>query len=143
MCYKVIKDGTFIGVGTAGDLRRYQEKHGLLLICGIDKAEYIIIDDAMYHDSWFCPVKTDKYEYIDAEVTKIDEDEYNSLAEAIELGEEILSETESDSDESEGTINGEDGVQDAIDAVVNAKYSERLAALEDFCEKVKTLMGIE
>ena len=88
--YKVIKDGEFIGVGTNYELRRYQKKHGILIVSDENSAQYIQIGDVLYRDNWFKILTSDTISYETAEVGVIDEDEYQQLFKAIEKGEEIF-----------------------------------------------------
>lgn len=95
--YKLIRNGTFIGVGTSLDFRRYQAKHGILLCCDENDGEYIFCADALYHDEWMAPRKTDTIHYESAHVIEIDSTEYDTLYEAIETGDEIdIIETDSE-----------------------------------------------
>lgn len=126
--FRVDQDDIFIGIGTTLDLRKYQEKHRILLTSDEDDAEYIQIDETLYHDNWLNPIQTDRFEYQDADITAIETDVYEALAESIELGEEILSEIE---DESEDTDGSDDTAEDAVEAITKVGYLERLEALEE------------
>lgn len=86
--YKVIKDGKFIGIGTSQNLRKYQRKHKIPLVCDEKEVQYIQIEDKLYHDKWMIsePIK-DLYE--SASVIEIDKDEYESLKKASDSGKEI------------------------------------------------------
>ena len=126
--YKVTLEESLIGIGTENNLRRYQKKHNTLLICGIEDAEYIEIDGALYHDAWLETIKTDTVAYTDAEITAIEAETYEALAESIELGEEILSEIE---DETEDTEDTDTTAEDAVEAITKVGYLERLEALEE------------
>lgn len=87
--YKVIKDNEFIGIGTSYELRKYQLKHGILLVADDNTAQYIQIDDKLYRDNWFKVLTTNTIEYETANISVIDENEYQQLFEAIDTGEEI------------------------------------------------------
>lgn len=94
--YKIIKDGEFIGVGTSYELRRYQKKHGMLIVSDENSAQYIQIGNMLYRDNWFKALIFDTISYETAEVSVIEEDEYQQLLEAINKGEEISVLTEND-----------------------------------------------
>ena len=94
--YKIIKDGEFIGVGTSYELRRYQKKHGMLIVSDENSAQYIQIGNMLYRDNWFKALIFDTISYETAEVSVIEEDEYQQLLEAINKGEEISVLTETD-----------------------------------------------
>lgn len=87
--YKIINNDEFIGVGTSYDFRRYQLKHGILLVSDENSAQYIQINDRLYRDDWFAPIITDELEYDNAKIISIDKDEYDVLYKAVETGEEV------------------------------------------------------
>lgn len=87
--YKVIKDNEFVGIGTSYELRKYQLKHGILLVADDNTAQYIQINDRLYRDNWFKILTTDTIEYETASISVIEESEYQQLFEAIDKGEEI------------------------------------------------------
>lgn len=89
MYYKVIKDNIFVGVGTDTNLRRFQERNGILLFSEPDMAEYIDVNGVLYHNSLFWPVKTNTYAYVEADVYEIGEEEYNTLLPLCESGDPI------------------------------------------------------
>ena len=84
--FKIIKDKEFIGVGTTRDMRRFQKKHNVLLVCNENDAQYIQCNEVLYHAPWMEAVDGD---FILADVIRIEEDEYNCLVSAIESNEEI------------------------------------------------------
>lgn len=126
--FRVDQDDVFIGIGTTLDLRKYQEKHKILLTSTEDDAEYIQINEILYHDNWLNPIQTDRFEYQNADVTAIETDVYEALAESIELGEEILAEIE---DETGDADRVGDTAEDAVEAITKVGYLERLEALEE------------
>lgn len=87
--YKIIQDDTFVGVATSYDLRRFQQKHRILLTCEIDSAQYIQFNDILYRDNWFSPIITDSIYFEEATIIVIEKDEYDTLCEAMETGKEI------------------------------------------------------
>ena len=92
--YKVIKNKEFIGVGTTLNLRRFQKKHGIILICDETQVQYICIDCVLYHANWMWPETTDSVKYEIADVIRIEKDEYDLLLNAVEANEEIAIEEE-------------------------------------------------
>jgi hypothetical protein len=74
--YKLIKELEFIGISTTSDMRRFQEKHKLLLSCKEAKAQYIECNGALYHANWMLTVSTDAYEYETVSVVQIEKEEY-------------------------------------------------------------------
>ena len=92
--YKVIKDKEFIGVGTTLDLRRFQTKHQIMLICTESQVQYIQLNEVLYRANWMWPENTDSVKYEIADVIRIEKDEYDLLLNAIEKNEEIVIEEE-------------------------------------------------
>lgn len=88
--YKLIKDLEFIGISTTSDMRRFQEKHKLLLSCKEAKAQYIECNGALFHANWMLTVSTDIYEYEVVSVVQIEKEEYDILKESVESGEDIV-----------------------------------------------------
>lgn len=87
--YKLINDDVFIGIGTSYDLRKYQSKHNILLTSDEKSAQYIQINDELFRDDWFAPITTNLLNYSKAKIIVIEKDEYDTLFEAIEVGNEI------------------------------------------------------
>ena len=92
--YKVIKDKEFIGVGTTLNLRRFQNKHQIMLICSETQVQYIQLGDVLYRANWMWPETTDSVKYEIADVIRIEKDEYDLLLKAVETNEEIAIEEE-------------------------------------------------
>ena len=81
--YKLIDGKNFVGVVSQLDFRTYQHKHNVLLSCDESKAQYVQFGDIYYRADWMLPVTTDKIEYETIKVIQIDEEEYNTLYEAV------------------------------------------------------------
>ena len=92
--YKVIKDKEFIGIGTTLNLRRFQNKHQIILICDEAQVQYIRLGDVLYRANWMWPETTDSVKYEIADVIRIEKDEYDLLLKAVETNEEIVIEEE-------------------------------------------------
>lgn len=92
--YKIIKDKEFIGVGTTLNLRRFQKKHQIILICDETQVQYIWLDGTFYRANWMWPEITDSVKYEIADVIRIEKDEYDLLLKAVETNEEIAIEEE-------------------------------------------------
>lgn len=88
--YKIIKNKEFIGVGTTLNLRRFQTKHQIILICDEAQVQYIQLGDALYRANWMWPETTDSVEYEIADVIRIEQKEYDLLLRSVEANEEIL-----------------------------------------------------
>lgn len=92
--YKIIKNKEFIGVGTTLNLRRFQNKHQIMLICDETQVQYIRLGDTLYRANWMWPETTDSVQYEIADVIRIEKDEYDLLLQAVETNEEIVIEEE-------------------------------------------------
>lgn len=92
--YKIIKDKEFIGVGTTLNLRRFQNKHQIILICDESQVQYIRLGDTLYRANWMWPETTDSVKYEIADVIRIGKDEYDLLLKAVETNEELIIEEE-------------------------------------------------
>lgn len=88
--YKIIKNKEFIGVGTTLNLRRFQTKHQIILICDEAQVQYIQLGDALYRANWMWPETTDSVKYEIADVIRIEKDEYDLLLQAVERNEEVV-----------------------------------------------------
>lgn len=87
--YKIIKNKEFIGVGSTLNLRRFQTKHQIILMCDEAEVQYIQLDDVFYRADWMWPENTDSVKYEIADVIRIEKDEYDLLLNAVETNEEI------------------------------------------------------
>lgn len=131
--YKLINGTNFVGIATQSDFRCFQYKHGIILACDEERAQYVQCGDLFYRADWMLPVTTDKFSYETAEVIKIDEDEYNILLDAVEKGEEI--EIEQERNEPVEEIPVIDNIEEVtLDYLKSAKISEMSAA----CNKTIT-----
>ena len=88
--YKIIKNKEFIGVGTTLNLRRFQTKHQIILICDEAQVQYIQLGDALYRANWMWPETTDSVKYEIADVIRIEKKEYDLLLKSVETNEEVL-----------------------------------------------------
>ena len=80
--FKVISNGNFVGVATEVDFRKFYEKYHILIGCDCDNAEYIQIDEKLYHDGWMKKPKSDQYQYDNAEVSEISLEDYEAFTSA-------------------------------------------------------------
>lgn len=124
--YKVFDDAGFVGVGTSEDLRKHQKKHNILVFAGGADAQYIAVADELYHDKWMKKVTTDFFEYQNATVAAIGQEEYEALKEAVENDTEIsVREDEIDTTEEEYEESPEfEDVEVTVDYVREVKLRE-------------------
>lgn len=130
--YKLISGTNIVGIGSSLDLRRFQMKHGIILFCDEEKAQYIQHKDILYHDNWMLPITADSIAYNLAEVIKIDESEYSTLKAAFETEEEITIEPEIPIEEEVEYI--DPNTEITLDYVKRVKIAE----MSNICNKVIT-----
>ena len=130
--YKVIKDNEFVGIGTSYELRKYQLKHGILLVADDNTAQYIQINDKLYRDNWFKVLTTNTIEYETASISVIDESEYQQLFEAIDAGEEISNVTND-----EDTYYQEDDNVVDNDSIITLDYlkTQKIKEMSYYCNQ--------
>lgn len=131
--YKVIKDGEFVGVGTSYELRKYQKKHGMLIVSEENTAQYIQVGDVLYRDNWFKVLTSDTILYETAEVSVIDEDEYQQLFEAIDKGEKISVSVEDNNYSEEELV-----VTSEPDVTVEYLKSQKIKEMSYICNQMIT-----
>lgn len=130
--YKVIKDNEFVGIGTSYELRKYQLKHGILLVADDNTAQYIQINDKLYRDNWFKVLTTNTIEYETASISVIDESEYQQLFEAIDAGEEISNVT----NDEDTCYQEDDNVVDS-DSIITLDYlkTQKIKEMSYYCNQ--------
>jgi hypothetical protein len=126
--FKIIKDKEFIGVGTTRDMRRFQKKHNVLLVCDENEAQYIQYGEDLYHAPWMEAVDGNP---MIADVIRIEEDEYNCLVSAIESNEEIKFADES-------VAEFEPIVDEVEELTIDYIRSAKIAELKHECNKAIT-----
>lgn len=126
--FKIIKDNEFIGIGTTRDMRKFQKKHNVFLVCDENEAQYIQCGEDLYHARWMEPVEGDS---VIADVIRIEEDEYNCLLSAIESNEEIKF-------ADEPVVEYEPVVNEVEELTVDYIRSAKLAELKHECNKAIT-----
>ena len=127
--YKIIKNKEFIGVGSTLNLRRFQTKHQIILMCDETQVQYIWVDDTFYRADWMWPENTDSIKYEIADVIRIEKDEYDLLLNAVETNEEIIIEEEPIAETEQIVVE-----EPTIDFVRASKIAE----LKHNCNKVIT-----
>ena len=126
--FKIIKDNEFIGIGTTRDMRKFQKKHNVLLMCDENEAQYIQHGEDLYHATWMEAIDGD---FVIADVIRIEEDEYNCLLSAIESNEEIKFAEDS-------AIEYEPIVDEIEELTIDYIRSAKLAELKYECNKTIT-----
>jgi len=108
--FKMIDGTTIVGIATQDDFRRYQRKHGMILISDIDTAQCVVYKSTYYHDDWLKPIENGEFIYIPVKIVRIEEDEYQRLYEAFQTDEEIHEDPQDDEPYEEPEVIDEDTV---------------------------------
>lgn len=85
MYYKIVKEKAIVGVISSDGFRRYQEKHKRILFADEETGQFVEYREKYYTDDWLRPCP----EVVQAElanITRIDEGEYQSLADQLDTG---------------------------------------------------------
>ncbi len=115
--YKLINNNEFVGIGTSLDMRRFQKKHGIFLVCDESEAQYMQCNGAIYRATWMLPADSNAKEVPVIQITEISQEEYEALYNAIRSNKQI--EIEQEEPEQEAT-NENDGTDITIDYVKEA-----------------------
>ena len=73
--YKIMVDGTLVGYTDQNDLRRFQEKHNVILTADETNAQFVQLGETLYRDDWLKPF-TGSAEYLEAKITSMGQKEY-------------------------------------------------------------------
>lgn len=128
MFYKIIKNTTFIGVGNSNDLRRWQPKHQIILVCDENKAEYIQVGDLLYHDDWMLWPKNDILVSQNAAVIQISREEYDAL---VSVEEHEIEPEQEPVDEQSGEF-----VDPVEETTLEYAVNKKVAELSKVCNQV-------
>lgn len=128
--YKIISDSKFIGVGTDSDMRKYQLKHRILLICTPEQAQYIQNKEILYRAQWMLPEGINDLQPISATVIEITESEYDALKSAVDSGADIPIDNNTDNGSQDNTDNPtiDKDTEITIDFVKKQKINEMSVA---------------
>lgn len=129
--YKLINNNEFVGIGTSLDMRRFQKKHGIFLVCDESEAQYMQCNGAIYRATWMLPADSNAKEVPVIQITEISQEEYEALYNAIRSNKQIEIEQEEPEQE---TTNENDGTDITIDYVKEAKVKE----MKTECNKMIT-----
>lgn len=99
--YKIIDKNEFVGICTTLDMRKFQNKHNIFLVCDESEAQYVQCNGLMYHAAWMLPVDANAQDVLIVQVIEITQSEYNALYEAIKSDEKIEIEPEQPQEEPE------------------------------------------
>ena len=86
--YKIIENSTFIGIVTSGDFRTYNEGSNRLLASDETTGQFIRYDNKLYRDYWMQLLPSKEYDYIQADIIEISQQEFEEIAQ-IDIEDEI------------------------------------------------------
>lgn len=122
------EDNNYIGVTMSDFFAKYQTKHGYILLCDVEQAQYIMIDGEPYHAHWM----RKEYEQVEGrykicnlyEITETEFDQLSGLADYEPLPPEY-------------DIPIEDDDIDIIDAItLDVAKQEKINAMKATCQRV-------
>lgn len=87
--YKIIQDGTFIGVVTSNDFVRYQVKHGVFITSNERRGEFVEYKNKLYRGTWMPPSVYTEGAFELADIIEITKEVYDQFYEAIEYNQDI------------------------------------------------------
>ena len=73
--YKIMVDGALVGYADQDGLRRFQEKHKIILTADETNAQFVQLGETLYRDNWLKPF-SGPVEYIDAKIISMGQEEY-------------------------------------------------------------------
>ena len=82
--YKIIKDNIYIDIASSENFREYNEVSQLFLLSNEKEGQFIRVENKLYRDAWMMPLPSKQFNYIEAEIIEISEEEYLQL-EAIKI----------------------------------------------------------
>lgn len=88
--YKIILDNNFIGVVSSENFRKYNKDSGFLLRSNELDGEYVRYEDLLYRDFWMSEISTTLFTYINAQITEITSEEYQTIISLEDNTEEIV-----------------------------------------------------
>lgn len=142
--FKLINEQIIIGVITEDNFRKYQTKHGLILLSDEENAQFVEYKNVYYYDDWFRPLPNDSnVKRIFVDIIKISKDEYENLKAQLDEGdmpeddslEEITIINEEPSNEEEPII-----VQKTAVQILNERLNDienALIELADILSEIK------
>lgn len=122
--YKLIKDNEFIGICTTLDMRKFQKKHNIFLICDEAEAQYVQCNGNIYRATWMIPGDSSVKGIQTVDVIEIEQTEYDTLCNAIKSNEEIKIELDSEEDEKEELQEIDKPTKVTIEYVCESKIAE-------------------
>lgn len=85
MYYKIAKEKVIVGVISSDGFRRYQEKHKRILFADEETGQFVEYREKYYTDDWLRPCPEAVQAEL-ADITRIDEEEFWSLADQLDTG---------------------------------------------------------
>lgn len=87
--YKIIINNKIECVANENDFRKFQSAYRFFLVSNKKQAQYIQVDNTLYHDTWMQPILNFNVQYKIAKIVEISKEEYTSLFSALECQEII------------------------------------------------------
>lgn len=94
--YKIMNGSTFVGAINSNNFVAKNPKTGWLLTSNEILGQFVDYNEQLYRDYWMQPIPNNDEQFLSVTIVEIEQEEYNSLIEAIENHEPIPVEEEED-----------------------------------------------
>lgn len=81
--YKVIKNNEFIGIASSENFKQYNEDSGFLLMSNEVKGQFVRVGDKLYRDEWMQVLPSKHFNYVEAQILEIEQQEYSQIEELL------------------------------------------------------------
>lgn len=132
--YKIILDHTFIGAISSGHFVTESPSNHKLYYSSEIKGQYIDYEGILYRDYWMYPLISDKYEFTNANISEISEEEYNAFIAAKQSEQEIIIDDDDDEPVPSTPVPSEDDIDEMRDYLREAKIAEMSSACRQAIE---------
>lgn len=128
--YKIILDNSFIGVVYSGNFIKETTTNHRLIYVDENRGQFVDCNGLLYRDYWMLPIIDTQYEYTNANIIEISEEEYNTIKQAIDHHEEIIIDDDDEEEEPIPIIPQEDP-----DITIEFVRESKLKEMSNECKK--------
>lgn len=125
--YKLILNNQIVGVVCDSDFRRFQKKHGVVLVCGEDDVQFVEFHSKCYRAYWMNTVILDGFNVTTVEMPEIEQEEYDQLLAAFENDDAPIDEHTAD-----------DEIEQDVDITVDFLKESKVNEMSRICNQVIT-----
>lgn len=124
MYFKVIVSQNIVGVVNDDNFRKILKKKKMVTFSDIESGQFVELNEKYYRDDWMRSVVPGVVELIEADVVRIDEQEYNAILQALETEEVISDEQEPVLDETDQANTADEEQDTTLEFVKTRKLEE-------------------